>query len=266
MTATDPEVRSNYNKAFTLLKENTPEQRLDVQLPYERIYELKSAEGISEDQRYPSLGHNSLTHTVTVVTCPSNIHEGAAGWIEYNIFTYIDNYLSTRSPHIRRNISMSRSTTQSFSFGEYTRSRKEPDGGFIYKTRVGTDKLMIAIEVGTIETYDKLLDDKDMWINGKRVNVVILVCFEESPGFRNPNTQYTNIAGVNAELETMAQSLAETVEANIARGYYGPHEYHTCSEPTSPDLIYESLSQYGISSVFRKALRSVPSLPDVQAI
>ncbi|KAJ8103847.1 hypothetical protein POJ06DRAFT_234831 [Lipomyces tetrasporus] len=227
MIATDPEVRSNYNEAFTLLKENTPEQRLDVQLPYETFlqldqafYELKSAEGISEDQRYPSLGYNSLTQTVTVVTCPSNIHEGAAGWIEYNIFTYIDNYLSTRSPHIRRNISMSRSTTQSFSF------------------------------VGTIETYDKLLDDKDMWINGKGVNVVILVCFKESPRFRNPVTRYTDIAGVDAEKEAMAQSLAETVEANIARGYYGPHEYHTCREPTSPDLIYESLSQYGISSVF----------------
>ncbi|KAK9242649.1 hypothetical protein V1506DRAFT_571139 [Lipomyces tetrasporus] len=232
MTATDSEVLSNYNEAFTLLKENTPEQRLDVQLPYETFLqldqafsELKSAEGISEDQRYPSLAYNSLTQTVTVVTCPSNIHEGAAGWIEYNIFTYIDNYLTTRSPHTRRNISMSRSTTQHFGRGGYTRSRKEPDGGFIYKTRFRANKMMIAIEVGTSETYDRLLDDKDMWINGKGVNVVILVCFEESPRFRNPNTQYTNIAGVNAELETMAQSLAETVEANIARGYYGPLEY-----------------------------------------
>jgi hypothetical protein len=69
MTATDSEVLSNYNEAFTLLKENTPEQRLDVQLPYETFLqldqafsELKSVEGISEDQRYvrlPLLSENN---------------------------------------------------------------------------------------------------------------------------------------------------------------------------------------------------------------
>ncbi|KAK9324939.1 hypothetical protein V1517DRAFT_23708 [Lipomyces orientalis] len=83
---------------------------------------------------------------------------------------------------------------------------------------------MISIEVGTSETYDKLLDDKNMWINGKGVNVVKLVCFEESPPFKNPDTRM-NIAGVDEELETMAQSLAETVEANIGINYYGPLEY-----------------------------------------
>ncbi|KAK9252547.1 hypothetical protein V1507DRAFT_461064 [Lipomyces tetrasporus] len=74
MSVTDSEVLSNYNKAFTLLKENTPEQRLDVQLPYDKFSqldeafsELKSAEGISEDQRYPSLAYNSFTETVTLV-------------------------------------------------------------------------------------------------------------------------------------------------------------------------------------------------------
>ncbi|KAK9352805.1 hypothetical protein V1523DRAFT_412959 [Lipomyces doorenjongii] len=230
MTDTESEVRSNYNKAFTLLKENTPEQRLDVRLPYEAFLELdqgfselKSAEGVSQDQRYPSLGYNSLTQTVTVVTCPSNIHERASRWIERKIINYVEEYLSARSPHTRRHISECGSTTQHFGRGEYTRSRKEPDGGFIYKARFGTDKL--AIEVGTSETYDKLLDDKDMWINGNGVNVVILVCFEESPPFRNPDTRYPNIAGVDAEKQTMARSLGETVEANIAIDYYGPLEY-----------------------------------------
>ncbi|KAK9252638.1 hypothetical protein V1507DRAFT_498527 [Lipomyces tetrasporus] len=206
MTATDSEVLSNYNKAFTLLKENTPEQRLDVQLPYETFLqldqafsELKSAEGISEDQRYPSLGYNSVTQTATVVTCPSNVHEGATGWIEYKIFKYIDDYLSTRSPHTLSHIRECRSTTQSIG-GEYIGSRKEPDGGFIYKARSSTNKLMIAIEVGTSETYDKLLDDKDMWINGNGVNVVILK-------------------------DAIAQSIGETVETNITLGYYGPLEY-----------------------------------------
>ncbi|KAK9349602.1 hypothetical protein V1523DRAFT_182870 [Lipomyces doorenjongii] len=228
MSVTDSEVLSNYNKAFRLLKENIPEQRLDVQLPYEKFLQLdqaKSAEGISEDQRYPSLAYNSFTETVTVVTCPNSIHEGAARWIDQKIVRYVEDYLSTRSPDTLPHILQCGSTTQSFGRGDYNRSRKEPDGGFIYKPTVGTGKLMIAIEVGTSETYGKLLEDKDMWINGKGVNVVILICFEESPRFRNPDTRYTNIAGVAAELEAIAQSLAETVETNITLGYYGPLEY-----------------------------------------
>ncbi|KAK9323832.1 hypothetical protein V1517DRAFT_306655 [Lipomyces orientalis] len=143
---------------------------------------------------------------------------GAAGWIEHKISNYVEDYLSTRSPHTVGNIFVTRFTTEFFGFGEYTRSRKEPDGGLIYGC-------YFAIEVGTSETYGNLLDDKDMWINGKAANVVILVCFTESPRFRNPDTWYTNIAGVRAEKIAMGRSLAETVETNIALGYYGPLEY-----------------------------------------
>ncbi|KAJ8103418.1 hypothetical protein POJ06DRAFT_272152 [Lipomyces tetrasporus] len=39
------------------------------------------------------------------------------------------------------------------------------------------------------------------------------------------DSRYTNDTGVAAELQAMAQTLAETVETNIALGYYGPLEY-----------------------------------------
>ncbi|KAK9489227.1 hypothetical protein V1508DRAFT_428644 [Lipomyces doorenjongii] len=193
MSVTDSEVLSNYNKAFTLLKENTPEQRLDVQLPYEKFLQLdkaKSAEGISEDQRYPSLAYNSFTETVTAVTCP--------------IVRYVEDYLSTRSPDTLPHILQCGSTTQSFGRGGYNRSRKEPDGGFIYKPTVGTGKLMIAIEVGTSDTYGKVLEDKDMWINGKGSLHDSEILIRDT---------------------RISRSLAETVETNITLGYYGPLEY-----------------------------------------
>ncbi|KAK9376452.1 uncharacterized protein V1513DRAFT_456903 [Lipomyces chichibuensis] len=174
MSVTDAKALSNYNEAFTLLKENTPEQRLDVQLPYDKYLELddafsrlKLAEGISEDQR---------------------------------IFTYVEDYLSTRSPHTVENIRLVGSTTQYF-----------------HRDMTGTGQLVIAIEVGTSETYDKLLEDKDMWIENMRVNVFILICFKESPLFKNPDAQYKDIAGVDAEKVAMTQSLAETIETNITR-------------------------------------------------
>ncbi|KAK9366299.1 hypothetical protein V1509DRAFT_654855 [Lipomyces kononenkoae] len=205
MPVTNVETLSSYDEAFALLKENTPEQRLDVQLRYENFlqldtdyFDLKSVAGISEEQRYPSLAYNSLTQTVTVVTCPI--------------------------PNTVRNIQLVGSTTQAFPRDDYTRSRKEADGGFIYRT-AGSSQVVIAMEVGTSEAYCKLLEDKDMWIDGKGVNVFILICLNESPPFRNPNTEYTDIEGVAAAKEEMAQSLAEKGEANMTQGYYGPLEY-----------------------------------------
>ncbi|KAK9374654.1 uncharacterized protein V1513DRAFT_445566 [Lipomyces chichibuensis] len=196
MSVTDTKALSNYNEAFTLLKEDTPEQRLDVQLPYEKFLQLDDAfsklqlaEGISEDQRYLSLAYHSVAQTVTVVTCLSSIHAGAVSWIYYGIFAYVEDYLSTRSPHTVENIQLVGSATQYFTHGEYGRSRKEPDGAFMYKTMTGIGELVIAIEVGTSETYDKLLEDKDMWIEGMRVNVFILICFKESTLFKDPDAQ-----------------------------------------------------------------------------
>ncbi|KAK9491204.1 hypothetical protein V1508DRAFT_405764 [Lipomyces doorenjongii] len=214
--------------AFTLLKENPLEQRLDVQLPYEKFLqldeafsELKSAAGISEDQRYPSLAYNSYTETVTVVTAPSSINEGAARWIDSKIFAFIEEYLSTRSQHTLQYIRQVGSTTKHFT-GGYMRSRKEPDGGFIYVRMDGEDKLLIALEVGYSEVYDKLLDDKDMWIDGKGANAVILVCLKERPRYKSPATApYRDITDWRAEMAAMSRTIGETSQSNIQQGYYG---------------------------------------------
>ncbi|KAK9491198.1 hypothetical protein V1508DRAFT_399160 [Lipomyces doorenjongii] len=146
---------SNYDRAFTLLKENPLEQRLDVQLPYEKFLqldeafsELKSAAGISEGQRYPSLAYNSHTETVTVVTGPA-------------------------------------ASTKAQDSGSIPRSKKKSQmADFFMCGMDGEDKLLIALEVGYSEVYGKLLDDKDMWIDGKGADVVILYLIQD--GLRLP--------------------------------------------------------------------------------
>ncbi|KAK9352117.1 hypothetical protein V1505DRAFT_334567 [Lipomyces doorenjongii] len=233
MSVTDSEALSNYNAAFTLLNDNPPEKRLDVQLPYEKFVqldaafsELKSTAGISEDQRYPSLAYNSLSETVTVVTVPSSIHEGAARWIEKDIIDFAQDYLYSRSSQTVNNIYYVGSTTQFFPRGGYTRSRKEPDGGFTYISVGGENKLAIAIEVGNSETYARLCEDKDLWIEGKGVNVVILVCFNEMPRFTFPDTPpYQNVTDVRSELTAMSRIVGDTTESNIPQSYYGPLGY-----------------------------------------
>ncbi|KAK9326784.1 hypothetical protein V1520DRAFT_300424 [Lipomyces starkeyi] len=232
MSVTDSEALSNYSAAFALLNENPPEQRLDVQLPYEKFVqldaafsELKSAAGISEEQRYPSLTYNSLTQTVTVVTAPSSIHESAARSMDSEMKEYVKAYLSTRSPDTLQNICFIGSTTEHFA-GLYGRSRKEPDGGFRYTTVDGEDKVTIVYEVGYSEAYSKLLDDKDIWIHGKGVNVFILISFKETPRFAYPPTQsYRDITDWRAARAAMSRTVGRTMQLNIQQGYYGPLRY-----------------------------------------
>ncbi|KAK9320395.1 hypothetical protein V1517DRAFT_364473 [Lipomyces orientalis] len=186
------------------------EQRLDVQLPFETFLqldqafsELKSAEGISEDHRYPSLAYNSLTQTVTVVTCPSNIHVRAALWIVSEIRGF--KYLSTRSPHTLRHISQYGATTTHFPYGQYLRGRKEADGGFIYSPADAPDEVVVAVEVGYSEVHRYLRDDKDTWINGREVKC----CYIDW----------------RSERATMSRAVEEAAGLNIQQGYYGALKY-----------------------------------------
>ncbi|KAK9431756.1 hypothetical protein V1505DRAFT_420496 [Lipomyces doorenjongii] len=260
MSVTDSEALSNYNAAFTLLKENPLEQRLDVQLPYEKFVqldaafsELKLAVGISEDQKYPSLTYNSLTQTVTVVTAPSGIHEAAARWIDFGMWQYVNAYLSTRSPHTLQNIRPTGSTTEHFP-DLYARSRKEPDGGFIYSPLDGEDKVTIVYEVGYSEAYGKLLDDKDIWIHGKGVNVFILISFKETPRFAYPAAPgYRDITDSRAERSAMSRTVGRAAQLNIQQGCYGPLRYrdHTWAGELKEAFIevwrQDSNSRYGFA-------------------
>ncbi|KAK9427325.1 hypothetical protein V1505DRAFT_358899 [Lipomyces doorenjongii] len=208
MSVTDSEALSNYNAAFTLLNDNPPEQRLDVQLPYEKFVqldaafsELKSTAGISEDQRYPSLTYNSHTQTVTVVTAPSSIHEGAARWIDHKtigLSLYSQSAYSTKySPY-------------------WIDHHALPREG----------KVTIVYEVGYSEAYSKLLDDKDIWIHGKGVNVFVLMSFKETPRFAYPATpSYRDITDSRAERAAMSRTVGRTAQLNIEQGYYGPLRY-----------------------------------------
>ncbi|KAK9317056.1 hypothetical protein V1522DRAFT_346550 [Lipomyces starkeyi] len=226
----EDEVLSGYDKALSLLKNNPPEQVLDITLPYSKYLQLEKAYSrikleadISEDQRYPYLSYNSFTNTATVVTVPGSLHEHAVYDINFSIFASVDAYLSSY-PQARGSILHVGSTTKHDFNGAYAHSKKQPDGGFCYEPRGGEAKLTIAIEVGTSERYQKLLKDKDMWIDGHGVKICILVCLIESPRFRNPDTPYKNI-DVRDETAMMTLRAAEVLQQNGFQGHYGPISY-----------------------------------------
>ncbi|KAJ8098026.1 hypothetical protein POJ06DRAFT_297130 [Lipomyces tetrasporus] len=192
---------ANYNSALNLLKINPPEGRLDVQLPRAKYLQLENAflklypEHL--ELRYPSLSYDSFTETVTVVTCPGNIHESAALGLLNPIVADVRQYLSTYSL-ASRILDYGSTTTNNFQ-GKFEGSRKQPDGG-----------------AGFSEDYKSLCRSKDMWIDGHGVNVYILLCLTETPRFKNPTTEYRDIGDVKAAIDLMESSMSETLGLNLS--------------------------------------------------
>ncbi|KAK9241733.1 hypothetical protein V1506DRAFT_556409 [Lipomyces tetrasporus] len=150
----DESALSDKDMTLSLLKNNPPEQRLDIPLSFSQYLELeedwsniKTETGISEDQRYPYLSYNSLIHIATVVTVPRDLHE-----ITREIMNSIEAYLSIHKPDAVGTIVDS---------GSARRIYLMSDGVFKYNR-------------GSSETYAALCRDKDMWLDGRHVNVCIL--------------------------------------------------------------------------------------------
>ncbi|KAK9313240.1 hypothetical protein V1524DRAFT_410033 [Lipomyces starkeyi] len=210
---------SEYEEVFKLLTENPPEQILDVQVPYSKYNQMEAAfsrikadKNISEDQRYPYLSYNSLTETVTVVTVPNSIHE-------------VVNIFCECAPGLYRNILPLGSTTTDDFEGDYAHSSKQPDGAVAYNAIGAGPRVTIATEVGISQSYKSLCDAKDVWINGHRVKVCMLVYVNELSRFRNPSTAYDSIQDVRTEITTMTQSVAEPMRWYESHSYYGPIVY-----------------------------------------
>ncbi|KAK9327976.1 hypothetical protein V1520DRAFT_314022 [Lipomyces starkeyi] len=223
---------SNYAKALQLLKNNPPEQRLDVHLPYSMYLDLqkswskfKEKMDIPEDQRYPRLSYNSLDQVATVVTMQRALHEVAASKFHSEIVVSLHEYLAIHWPQGLDRIVETGSTTMKSIHGKYTKSSKEPDGSFFYEDDDAGPVLRVVIEAGHSEHYGKLLRDKDMWMKGMNAKAVVLICLKESPTFKNPRTAYDLIEDVDLEMARMKQHIHKVVQRNIEQGFYGPVEY-----------------------------------------
>ncbi|KAK9257641.1 hypothetical protein V1519DRAFT_477627, partial [Lipomyces tetrasporus] len=216
-SAPDKGMDANYNRALNLLKSNPPEGRLDIQLSHAKYLQLENAffklYPESLELRYPSLSYDSFTETVTVVTCPGNIHESAALDLIGPIVAHAEEYLSTYS--LASRIGSYGSTTTDDFEGESEGSTKQPDGGVRYSHLDG-NKVTVVLEAGFSEDYNSLCRSKNMWIDGHGVNVYILLCLTEKPRFKNPTTEYGDIGDVKAAIDLMESSMNETLGLNLS--------------------------------------------------
>ncbi len=74
--------------------------------------------------------------------------------------------------------------------GAYEGSKKEPDVLFKYK---GSDRKVLytaVVEVGFAETYEELMEDVKLWLEGNRdMMTVILIKVEENPRYSSPTSK-----------------------------------------------------------------------------
>ncbi|KAJ8096694.1 hypothetical protein POJ06DRAFT_278824 [Lipomyces tetrasporus] len=222
-------VGSDYCNALQLLKNNPPEQRLDIHVPYSQYlkwrkvgqstvgvkhfrgsevlaYETGFMQKIANnfDIRYPCLSYNSLEPIATVVTIQRDIHAVAAAELREIIYPYVKSYLSIRMSQALYDIVDNGSATMMRFDGDHAKSSSK--ARWIIQILGSTCQ---ELTDGFSENRDALRRDKDMWIRGQHVPVVILVHLKESPKFHNPTTAYKNVEDVNVELARMQERMHE---------------------------------------------------------
>ena len=74
--------------------------------------------------------------------------------------------------------------------GAYEGSNKEPDVLFKYEGQDHNVLYTAVVEIGFAETYEELIDDVKLWIEGNRdIRTVILIKVEENPCYHSPTSK-----------------------------------------------------------------------------
>ena len=114
---------------------------------------------------------------------PSSVHESVVSPFSRGFFkATADLPLSVQT---RMNIA----TNQNFRgfTGRYSGSSKTPDLAVEFENADGSHEIKFILEVGFSETYEDLVEDARLWLEGKEeVSLVVLVKFTVNPGYQCP--------------------------------------------------------------------------------
>ena len=134
----------------------------------------------------PSISYNSRSCTGIIQWMPSPIHEILASpFIRSDAVATQD----LRSEIARQLDAVGNQRVGAFT-GAYQGSEKEPDVLFKYKGQDHNVLYTAVVEIGFAETYEELIDDAKLWIEGNRdIRTVILIKVEENPRYHSPTSK-----------------------------------------------------------------------------
>ena len=134
----------------------------------------------------PSISFNSRSSTGIIQWMLSPVHEPfASRFIVSDAFAK----QNLRS-EIARQIDVVGTQRVGAFTGAYEGSKKEPDVLFKYKGQDYKVLYTAVVEIGFTETYEELIDDAKLWIEGNRdIRTVILIKVEETPQYYSPTSK-----------------------------------------------------------------------------
>ncbi|CUS10111.1 unnamed protein product [Tuber aestivum] len=162
---------------------------LRMQMPKSDFIGFSEILDVGDDEKFLKVLFNALTSLLIIQHMPIPIHEKV-------ISTVLEGFnLARSSLPIPLHQSIAIVYNQKFlSFKHgYNGSRKVPDTMVQVDNATGTLEIKFLWEVGYAETYDDLVWDARMWLEGTdTVSVVMLVKMNEDPAYQNPTPRLTD--------------------------------------------------------------------------
>ncbi|PUU78187.1 hypothetical protein B9Z19DRAFT_1127233 [Tuber borchii] len=190
-----------------------------------RGVEISIAGGVEEMVRvstkrpFPTYTYNKASSTLTIQCSPSPIHKKAISLISTGFILARD----ALSDDIQSKIDIVTNEKFDNFHGRYSGSEKIPDLAIQVANNFGVSEPRFILEVGLSETYEKLVQDAELWLYGSRtVNIVMLIKLQEDPSYSCPTRDLTD-----SEFKALGFPLKEEIneECFVVTGEYGPARY-----------------------------------------
>ena len=121
--------------------------------------------------RFSSYSYNSATGKLTTQCAPSPVHENLVS----TIFTGFTTAVGTLPLLIRYSISVVTGNEFTEFKGVYSFSKRIPDLAIKASNNRGVTYIKFALEVGLSETYEELLEDVRLWLEGTSTVSIVLI-------------------------------------------------------------------------------------------
>ncbi|XXG96791.1 YAP1-binding protein 1 [Hypoxylon texense] len=135
------------------------------------------------DETYPRLSYNSSTSELFVQCMPTPLHQSISNVINEEFIAA----KGSLSRDLRSRTRLSWGVEQNNFRGRWYDSNKQPDMAIEVCDANGTPKMKWVLETRFSETYERLVDDARLWLEGtSEVAMVVLVKYNETPRYRCP--------------------------------------------------------------------------------
>jgi len=147
---------------------------------------------------------------------PSSLHQSISEAFLTAIHTTADLSLSVDS-------TITTTSNESFNeySGQYDGSEKILNAAIFLDDINGTTQIKLAMKIEFAKSYEDLIQDIRMWLEGADAAVAILVKIEEAPVYRDPSCQFSD----QEKAEFYCQELRVRAQDFNVDGQFGPATY-----------------------------------------